>query len=445
MATVPAFPKKEFFRQMFTRDISLEDCILDLVDNSIDSLIRTQNIDISASVEALGPAQFPPRESLPDVKITLSTEQVVITDACGGISRADAEDHVFSFGSVPGQSNTTLGVYGIGMKRAMFKIGNTFSIESRQAPNGFRVFLEDVEAWSKKDDTLEQWRIPIESLADAANGRPGVTITITNLHEEVKTRLQDGGIEGNLRQAVSQTYCMFLDRFVAVSLNDKPVPPNLIPIAESEDIPPSIDKFESHGVRVTIIAGLAPKRSWSYEKAGWYVLCNGRVVVSADKSDLTTWGPPRPIFQNKFNGFVGIAFFQSKDPLLLPWTTAKRGLNRESAVYQLARNKMAGVAGPFLQFLSGMYPSDLQERPQQRVLSEKLKPADLTSLIVRDPVTFAGLKPAKQPKKRTVRIAYDADVHLVERVKKHLRRPSMSNPDVGRHTFDHYIRRECPE
>ena len=43
---------------------------------------------------------------------------------------------------------------------------------------------------------------------------------------------------------------------------------------------------------------------------------------------------------------------------------------------------MAGAAGPFLKFLSGMYPSDLQERPQQRVLSEQLKPADLTSLVI---------------------------------------------------------------
>ncbi len=430
---------------MFTRDISLEDCILDLVDNSIDSLIRKQGVEISASVEALGPAQFPPRESLPDVKITLSTERVVITDTCGGISRAEAEDHVFNFGSAPGQTDTTLGVYGIGMKRAMFKIGNTISIESRCQPRGFRVVLDDVESWSRKDDDLKDWRIPIEDLDNAANGSPGVTIAITNLHEEVKTRLQDGGLEGNLRVAVSQTYCMFLDRFIAVSLNEKPVLPNRIPIAESEDIPLTIDKFESHGVKVTLIAGLYPKPLWAYERAGWYVLCNGRVVVSADKTDLTTWGSPRQIFQNKFNGFVGVAFFQSKDPLLLPWTTTKRGLNRESAVYQLARNKMAGAAGPFLKFLSGMYPSDLQERPQQRVLSEQLKPADLTSLVIREPSVFSGLKPAKRPKKTTVRIAYDADIQLVERIKKHLRRPSMLNSDVGRHTFDHYVRRECPE
>ena len=35
---------------MFTRDISLEDCILDLIDNAIDGLVRTRKIDISASL-----------------------------------------------------------------------------------------------------------------------------------------------------------------------------------------------------------------------------------------------------------------------------------------------------------------------------------------------------------------------------------------------------------
>ncbi len=32
-----AYPRKHFFFEMFTRDLSLEDCVLDLIDNSIDA------------------------------------------------------------------------------------------------------------------------------------------------------------------------------------------------------------------------------------------------------------------------------------------------------------------------------------------------------------------------------------------------------------------------
>ena len=34
-----ALPRKRFFVEMFTRDISLMDCILDLIDNSIDDVV----------------------------------------------------------------------------------------------------------------------------------------------------------------------------------------------------------------------------------------------------------------------------------------------------------------------------------------------------------------------------------------------------------------------
>lgn len=45
-----ARPTKELFLEMFVRDLSLEDCILDLVDNSIDSLIRIRDIDVSEAL-----------------------------------------------------------------------------------------------------------------------------------------------------------------------------------------------------------------------------------------------------------------------------------------------------------------------------------------------------------------------------------------------------------
>jgi hypothetical protein len=44
-----AYPSKAFFIEMLTRDITLSDCILDLLDNSVDSLITKANLDVSQS------------------------------------------------------------------------------------------------------------------------------------------------------------------------------------------------------------------------------------------------------------------------------------------------------------------------------------------------------------------------------------------------------------
>ena len=53
-ATVEAYPRKQFFIEMFTRDIGLEDCILDLIDNSMDALLRIRNVVIEKEIVTFG-------------------------------------------------------------------------------------------------------------------------------------------------------------------------------------------------------------------------------------------------------------------------------------------------------------------------------------------------------------------------------------------------------
>src|SRR5438445_10561616 len=126
-----AFPRKHFFLEMFTRDISLEDCILDLIDNSIDGLIRTRGIDIGASLLKNGSENLPKSGSRPKIEIRYSNEEFEILDFCGGITRGHALKDVFNFGHAEGETGGALGVYGIGLKRAIFKIGNHFEMQSR--------------------------------------------------------------------------------------------------------------------------------------------------------------------------------------------------------------------------------------------------------------------------------------------------------------------------
>jgi hypothetical protein len=41
--TAKAYPTKAFFVNMITRDITFEDCILDLIDNSVDGASRSEH------------------------------------------------------------------------------------------------------------------------------------------------------------------------------------------------------------------------------------------------------------------------------------------------------------------------------------------------------------------------------------------------------------------
>lgn len=145
---------------MFTRDIRLEDCILDLIDNSIDGLVRSQDINLKSLVFAAPEDRKLteiPKSRRARVSISISSKKFQIRDNCGGIFLDDALNEVFNFGyperTKEKKTGISLGVYGVGLKRAIFKIGNLFEISSSTDKDAFHIEM-DVNEWSKMDDSL---------------------------------------------------------------------------------------------------------------------------------------------------------------------------------------------------------------------------------------------------------------------------------------------------
>jgi Histidine kinase-, DNA gyrase B-, and HSP90-like ATPase len=400
-ALANAFPRKLFFMEMFTRDISLEDCILDLIDNSIDSLVRQKGIDPARDIlkERLGPRQRKP--DLPKVELRLDGKTITISDTCGGIPLDQVLTEIFTFGHDAKAQLGQLGAYGIGLKRAIFKIGEEFEITSHTDGGGFRASL-NVDKWAEQDKTMDDWKIPVTFLKNGtAHKNLGTEIAFSRLREEVRMRLRDGAFEGRLTAAIAQTYALFLEDSVRVFLNGKAVEPTEIPVGGSSESKPGQVEFTKGEVKVRIFAALAARKDaeWAYERAGWYVLCNGRVVLPANKTELTGWGEGMPQFHSKYNGFVGVAVFRSRNPLALPWTTTKRGLNLESPVYQSAKIEMAILARPIISFLNDMYKQELNEEQPERRIAERVVQADIRRLASQRPTPFE-VKTPDIPKRR---------------------------------------------
>jgi Histidine kinase-, DNA gyrase B-, and HSP90-like ATPase len=135
-----AEPTKRLFIDLLTRDISLEHAILDLIDNSINSAIRERRLDLAASFDDfIGPGTKPANEKSV-VEISYSSNEFKITDDCGGIELEAAKNTVFRFGR--GKSAPTgdmLSVYGLGLKRALFKIGDDIKVSSQTKQSAFVV------------------------------------------------------------------------------------------------------------------------------------------------------------------------------------------------------------------------------------------------------------------------------------------------------------------
>ena len=79
--TIKASPLKDLFINTLTQDVKVVTCILDLIDNSVDSYMRHQINERRA------------------IDIKLSNERFLISDTCGGIGKDFLETNVFTFGS----------------------------------------------------------------------------------------------------------------------------------------------------------------------------------------------------------------------------------------------------------------------------------------------------------------------------------------------------------
>jgi hypothetical protein len=449
-----AHPRKRFFLEMFTRDIALEDTVLDLIDNSVDGLTRSRTLDISPALLAQPLPSSVRGKHLPSIRCEYSNDEFVLTDNCGGIPRDIALKELFTFGHSESYQGSQLGVYGIGLKRALFKIGRHFEIQSRTTTEGFKASVDIVE-WAKKDEAPEDWRIPLTLIDGAASPQAaGTSIKIRNLTEEVRTRLKDPTLISDLRTTISKTYLLFLGRYANVSVQRHSVDPWAVPLGKSKDVTPAHKDFtiklKDGTVRVKLIASLAERgdrNEWAYERAGWYVFCNNRAVLAADKSEVTGWGAAGlPKYHSKYNGFIGLLFFQSTNPLLLPWRTTKRGVNADSMAYQRIRPEMAAAARPIITFLNDMYPSDIPEELSERAVAEGVKGVDLRSFAKRPLTTFSvSRRRPRTPAKETVSIQYNASKHDIERIKKATRQPRSSASKIGEYTFKHFVEHELAE
>lgn len=126
--TVKASPSKVFFVSMLTRDIDLEDAVLDLLDNCVDGVVRTlAEMPESADSETPYEGYW--------ARITASPDEFAILDNCGGIPKDIAKNSAFMLGRADldrDKDVATVGMYGIGMKRALFKMGRRSKVISQR-------------------------------------------------------------------------------------------------------------------------------------------------------------------------------------------------------------------------------------------------------------------------------------------------------------------------
>lgn len=445
-----ALPSKRFFVNLITRDITLEHSVLDLIDNAIDSMIRTYGVDLKDNKAVFrGSYEYtdPPKANFKaTINISVSSDEFTISDNCGGIDPQLAKLSVFRFGPESERRGATLGVYGIGLKRAIFKLGKTISIESVTTQGGFRVEFDAVK-WLDREKKVEDWVFPYEEI-DGVSTREeaGTTIRIVNLRPDSKMRIEAPTFINDLYDTIARTYPFFLNQLIQVKLNGAEVQSEPMVIGTSDNIEPAVRHFSRDNVDVFIAAAITSVKPSKTKDAGWYIVCNGRVVIAANKSELTGWGRGIAAYHQKYSEFLGYVIFSSEDAEALPWTTTKTDINEELPVYQYTRKEMDQVASGVLRVLNKKYPTNTSVDPEGRQMSADAQPTNLGDVAEKDDQPFKYQSLVQSREKTTTTSTFEADKNDLARAKKHLGWPKNTAAyKVVQYAWQYFLQMECQD
>jgi len=242
---------------------------------------------------------------------------------------------------------------------------------------------------------------------------------------------------------IAATYALFISAALSIQLRGELISSNLPALGSYDRLTPGRKVLHHEGVDVLIVAGVTPAED--KVPHGWYVFCNGRMVLQADRSRVTGWGDVLPQWQPKYRRFVGYVYFRSDDVRRLPWMTTKQGVVFESSLYQTALAEMVVQARPVTTFLNNLYPGEqLAEGVIERELLARVQPLLITEVPKTEGRFKVNLgKEKANLENRLVTIQYKKTRKDIDRARECLKQPSLSAAKIGEYTFDYFLKQEC--
>ena len=449
---------------MLTRDIELQDAILDLLDNCVDGVQRSKKGKLDPDQPYSGYW----------AKVEFSFDHFMILDNCGGIPIDLARRYAFMLGrpkeeDVEDADIPTVGMYGIGMKRAIFKMGRNATVTSHTQTESYRVRIST--EWMNDD---QNWRLPLEEIKTPFK-ETGTKIEVGQLSKGISLHLtQDvtSSFSKTLIELIGHHFSFILNKGFAVSVNGKEVRAKPFSLLWSEDNTPVHERVEPYlyktsrdNVEIRLAIGFhtpmigseeldeEQRTKRSKDDAGWTIICNDRVVVYNDKTRLTGWGESGvPSYHSQFIGIAGVVVFNSNDAWKLPITTTKRGLDTSSDLYLYIKDFMKEGLKRFTNHTNVWKSNESEERrisanaksiPMEELLFSEHKKLAWTKVHNRaNELKYAPSLaiPVESDPRRQIRFSRKlSDIKAVS--KKLFDDPDVSPGQVGESCFDHFLKK----
>jgi len=329
----------DYLIQGLTADVSTIECIYDLVDNSIDAArSKILSSSKSAKKDSFGlPASYKGFK----IDLKISIKSVSILDNCTGLEERTLSEKVFTIGK---KSKHAFGIghYGVGLNRAIFKLGSSVELKTDNGNHAFTLKFseDDVRSAVENKSTIQAKRQPTTK-------SNYYQLEINGIKRDILADLGSETWIESLRDQIRIRYAIFCRKGLAITVNSKRCG-EFGPEIRNPDFLTKRTKslMSQNGVAIYLEAGLhenyrIAKIDGDYKQLkpiiknltpeyGWYIVCNDRIILVADKTKTTGWTTS---WHNEYHGFLGWAYYVSEDPSLLPWDTKKTGINTNNQTH----------------------------------------------------------------------------------------------------------------
>lgn len=185
--------ERQYVFGALTSDISTADCILDLIDNSIDAARRDIAQKGGDTLENGLPASYFGYE----IKVQLKDDEIVISDNCRGMDAELLSGSAFRLAARYPQPYS-IGFYGVGLIRAFWKLGNTGNLETDTGAEAFSLHFTK--------DQLEGTDLSIPANRVATRHHSSFIFRISDLTDDAAYDLSDTEWNEHLLERIRKVY-----------------------------------------------------------------------------------------------------------------------------------------------------------------------------------------------------------------------------------------------
>ncbi|MBD3842157.1 MAG: ATP-binding protein [Campylobacterales bacterium] len=335
-----------FLAASLTQDITSLASIFDLIDNSIDAAKEAMLKSGKLELDAYG---MPKTYQYFSINIHIDKDSFVISDNCSGMKEDLLKNKVLVIGELS-DHEYGLGRYGIGLKRALLKLGQDYIITTDN--------LSKKITFSFSHDNLLKTSKLLGSLDDSTNSS-GTSISIRNLSPSFRAEIDLSLWINKLVDEICIRYGIFLQKGLKITLSvngQRQEIHSKVPRIDTNCPKPQYIREQSkfHSVSVFIESGIHEEyqigaaygiNNRLTDSFGWYVICNDRVIEFA-RRDGADFGW-KSNWHSEYNGFIGFIRFHSKDVANLPWDTTKTSVVTDSILFLTYQERFTAIASGF--------------------------------------------------------------------------------------------------